>query len=116
MLVDRVASHWGIVEPEHKKSTDIEERKLTQVRESKERDKDSQTLNCALGMCWRCLSAPITLGLVGSQPSETFSMCANISTGGLAHIIRISKCEGFMQKPVSVYHWKIPILHIFHVS
>lgn len=58
----------------------------------REREKDSQTLNCALGMFWLCLSAPISLDLVGSQSSETLSMCVNISTGGLAHIIRISNC------------------------
>lgn len=52
--------------------------------------KDGETLSCALGMCWLCLSAPISLSLVERQPSETLSMCAHISTGRLAHDIRIS--------------------------
>lgn len=56
-------------------------------QENRER-KIGQTLNCAVGMFCLCLSAPISLGLVGSQSSETFSMCANISTGALAHITR----------------------------
>lgn len=64
----------------------------------REKEKDGQTPNCALGMFWLCVSAPISLDLVESQSSETFSMCVSISTGGLAHTISISNCGSLILK------------------
>lgn len=49
-------------------------------------------LNSSLGLFKFRLSPPIILDLVGVQPSATFGIYANISTGRLANIVRIRNC------------------------